>query len=366
MNRAMEGGTLARTPYTPEHFDEAIDGEGEARGHYAELLPALEALDLEEAAGGVCDHLNERGIDFKGDEGPEEFPLDLVPRLLEAAQWEELETGLRQRAAALNAFITDAYTEQLIVREGAVPARLIETSENFEAEMVEVEVRGRPAPVIGFDIVRAEDGHFRILEDNCMNPSGIAYALAARTALDAFVPPQPPAERRDIAYAIELLSHVLAAAAPDGDPDVPTALISEGEENGAWYEHVELAKRLGIPIVDPETLQVRDGRLHGTTREGERTELRVIYLRDNVAKLRDANGDPTWQHALLEPVRRGTLGTVSAFGSGMGDDKLTHAYSEEMIRFYLGEEPIIPIVRAYDMADPEARGEAFERLEELV
>jgi len=366
MNRAMEGGKLARAPYTPEHFDEAIDGEGEARGHYAELLPALEALDLEEAAGGVCDHLNERGIDFKGDEGPEEFPLDLVPRLLEAAQWEELETGLRQRAAALNAFITDAYTEQLIVREGAVPARLIETSENFEAEMVEVEVRGRPAPVIGFDIVRAEDGHFRILEDNCMNPSGIAYALAARTALDAFVPLQPPAERRDIAYAIELLSHVLAAAAPEGIDEPAMALISEGSENGAWYEHQTLAERLGMPIVHPDDLEVRDGRLFGTPAGGRPGELHVTYMRDAVAKLRDESGDPTWQHALLEPVRRGNLSTVSAFGSGVGDDKLTHAYSDELIRFYLGEEPIIPTVRTYDMTVDEQREEVFERIDEMV
>jgi uncharacterized circularly permuted ATP-grasp superfamily protein len=92
----------------------------------------------------------------------------------------------------------------------------------------------------------------------------------------------------------------------------------------------------------------------------------VIYLRDNLAKLRDDHGDPTWQHALLEPVRRGNLGTVSAFGSGLGDDKLTHAYSEQLIRFYLGEEPIIPIVPTYDLADPETREQAFERIEEMV
>src|SRR3954452_19264911 len=136
MTRAMEGGTVARTPYTPEHFDEAIDAEGEARGHYAELLPALEAIDLDEVAASIRDHLAELGIDFKGDEGPEEFPLDPVPRLLERSEWEELEAGLRQRAAALNAFIADVYSEQRICRDGAVPNRLIETSENLEAEIV--------------------------------------------------------------------------------------------------------------------------------------------------------------------------------------------------------------------------------------
>jgi uncharacterized circularly permuted ATP-grasp superfamily protein len=362
----MEGGTRARTPYTPEHFDEAIDPDGEPRGVYAMLLPALEELDLAEAESEIKAHLRLRGIDFKGDAGPEDFLLDLVPRVLDRAQWEELEAGLRQRARALNAFIRDAYFEQRIVREGVVPARVIETSENLEPEMVGVEIPGTPAPVFGFDVVRGEDGRFHILEDNCMNPSGIAYALAARTAIDTFVPLQPPGERRDIAHAVDLLGQVLAAASPDGDPDVPMALISEGDENGAWYEHEALAERLGIPVVDPETLEVRDGRLYGTPAGGRPVELRVIYLRDNVAKLRDENGDPTWQHALLEPVRRGNLGTVSGFGSGIGEDKLTHAYSEELIRFYLGEEPIIPIVPTYDLADPEAREEAFERIDELV
>jgi len=362
MTGAMEGGTVARTPYTPEHFDEAIDGEGEPRGHYADLLAALEGLDLDQAAAGIREHLREQGVDFKGDEGPEEFALDLVPRLLEASVWEDLEAGLRQRAAALNAFIHDVYTEQRVVRDGAVPARLIETSENFEAEMVGVEVRGPHAPVIGFDIVRGEDGHFRVLEDNCMNPSGIAYTLAARSAIDTFVPLQPPAERRDIAYAVELLGKAIAEAAPSDLDETAVALISEGEENGAWYEHQALAERLGIPIVHPDDLEVRDGRLYG---EGS-MRLDVIYLRDNVAKLRDERGNPTWQHALLEPVRRGTLSTLSAFGSGVGDDKLTHAYSEELIRFYLGEEPIIPTVRTYDMAVDEQREEVFGRLDEMV
>lgn len=357
---------MAWTPYTPERFDEAIDAEGEARGHYAELLAALDGLDLEQAAERIRDHLREQGVDFKGDEGPEEFTLDLVPRLLEAPAWEKLEEGLRQRAAALNAFIRDAYSEQLIVREGAVPARLIETSENFEAEMVGVEVTGPHAPVIGFDVVRGEDGAFRILEDNCMNPSGIAYALAARTAVDAFVPLQPPAERRDIAYAVELLSKVIAEAAPEGASDPSVALISEGDENGAWYEHAALAERLGIPIIHPDDLEVRGDRLYGASAGGRSVELDVIYLRDAVAKLRDEEGRPTWQHALLGPVRSGNLGTVSAFGSGVGDDKLTHAYSEELIRFYLGEEPIIPTVRTYDMVVDDQRDQVFERIDEMV
>jgi uncharacterized circularly permuted ATP-grasp superfamily protein len=360
----MEGGTKARTPYVPEHFDEAVDPDGEPRGVYAELLPALEALDLAGAKSEIKAHLKLHGIDFKGDEGPEDFLLDLVPRVLDRDQWAELEAGLRQRARALNAFIRDAYFEQRIVREGIVPARVIETAENLEPEMMGVEVIGPYAPVIGFDVVRTDKG-FRILEDNGMNPSGIAYAIAARAAIDTFLPLQAPGERRDIAYAVELLRRVLEAAAPGGDPE-PGALISDGEESSAWYEHVELSERLGLKLLRPDDLEVRDGRLYGTPAGGRPVELRVLYLRDDIAQLRDKNGDPTWRYALLEPVRRGNLSTVSAFGCGVGDDKLAHAYSEEMIRFYLGEEPIIPIIPTYDLADPEARDQVFERIEEMV
>src|SRR4029453_11395123 len=128
----MEGGTRARTPYTPEHFDEAIDPDGEPRGVYAELLPALDQLDLAEAESEIKAYLRLRGIDFKGDEGPQDFLLDLVPRGIDPDQWEQPEAGLRQRARALNAFVRDAYFEQRIVREGVVPARVIETSENLE------------------------------------------------------------------------------------------------------------------------------------------------------------------------------------------------------------------------------------------
>jgi uncharacterized circularly permuted ATP-grasp superfamily protein len=360
----MEGGTKARTPYVPEHFDEAIDRDGEPRGVYAELLPVLETLDLAEAKSEIKAHLKLHEIEFKGDEGPEAFLLDVVPRVLERDEWDQLEAGLRQRARALNAFISDAYFEQRIVRKGAVPARVIETAENLEPEMVGVEVRGPYAPVIGFDVVRTDEG-FRILEDNGMNPSGIAYAIAARAAIDTFVPLQPPGERRDIAYAVELLRRVLEAAAPGGDPE-PGALITDGEDSSAWYEHVELSKRLGLRLLVPDDLEVRDGRLYGAPAGKRKEELRVVYLRDDIAQLRDENGDPTWRHALLEPVRRGNLSTLSGFGCGVGDDKLAHAYSEEMIRFYLGEEPIIPIIPTYDLADPEARDEVFERIEEMV
>ena len=183
---------------------------------YADLLPALEKFDLEKAA----DQMQRarppaRGVDFKGDQGPEDFPLDVVPRMLSAAGWEELERAFGS-GPALNEFIRDAYSEQRIVRDGVDPRAVIETSENLEPEMVGVEVRGPHAPVIGFDIVRGDDGRLRILEDNALRPPRDRLRLAARTAIDAFVPLQPPAERRDIAFAVELLAGDPRRARPTG------------------------------------------------------------------------------------------------------------------------------------------------------
>jgi len=366
----MEGGTRSReaaAPYLPTGFDEAIDAEGNPRGDYGEILAALERLDLDEARERLHRHYEELGIVFGTDAGEDVVHLDVVPRLFTANEWDQIERGLLQRTRALNDFIADVYSEQLIVREGAVPARLIETAEHFEAEMVGVEPLGLRASVIGFDVVRGEDGNLRILEDNCQTPSGIAYAIAERAALDACVPIPPPGERRDVALAIELLHDLICRTAPLYAAAAPNAaLITDRSGNAASFDHRELADRLGLPLLTPDDLEVRGGRLYGAV-PGERpVELHVIYRRTDQSRLHDEEGRETWLRPLLEPVRKGTLGVITTFGAGVADDKLTHAYSDQLVRYYLGEEPILPAVRTYDLAMAEQREQALERADELV
>ncbi|MGZ5411170.1 MAG: circularly permuted type 2 ATP-grasp protein [Solirubrobacterales bacterium] len=354
--------------YVPDGYDEALDASGRPRGSYEGMLATLAEQDLEELAARLRAHCAENGIDFRVPGGSREFHLDVVPRIVTAAEWAELERGLLQRARALNEFAADAYGEQWAVRDGVVPERLIETSQNFEPDMVGVEVQGPHASVIGFDVVRGADGLLRVLEDNAMTPSGIAYAIAARSAIDAIVPLKPPGERRDVAAGVEQLAAAIRAAAPPGAGGEPrAALLSDGPENSAWYEHRDLAGRLDISLLTPERVEQRDGRLWGAAEGEVPRPLDVVYRRTAEGGLRGRDGKPTWvAEALLEPVRRGALGMVNAFGGSVADDKLTHVYVEELIRYYLGEEPVLSSVPGFDLGIEEQRAEALERIDELV
>ena len=351
--------------YVPEGFDEAVTESGRPRPVYEDVLASLREADLGSIAERIGGHFDEHEIEFQSPNGSEDFHLDPVPRILTAEEWGELERGLRQRARALREFVIDAYSEQRIVREGAIPARVIETAERFEPEMVGVEADRLPPLVIGFDVVRGPDGAFQVLEDNATTPSGLAYALAARSTVDALVSLRPPAERRDPALLLDQLADVLAEATGESEPSA--ALLTDGEDNSAWFEHRDLAQRLDIPLLTPDRLSVRDGRLIAALDDGEERALDVIYRRTNEARLRDDDGDPTWlSELLLEPVRRGTLAVVSPLGVSVCDDKLTHVYVEEMVRFYLGEEPIVPSLRSYDLTIDAAREEVLDQIKRMV
>ena len=352
--------------YVPEGYDEALDDDGEARPVYAGLASGLEQVDLGESAAKIGEHFDQHEIDFRSPHGSELFRLDPVPRIITAEEWDRLEAGLVQRARALKAFFLDAYSEQRIVREGAIPARVIETAEGFEHDLVGIELAADPVLLIGFDVVRGADRQFKVLEDNATTPSGLAYTIAARMATDAFVPLKPPGERRDPSALLDLLAEAIRAAAPGGSDQPAAALVADGPDNSAWFEHQDLAERLAMPLYRPGQLEVRDRRLWAED-DGKAREIEVVYRRTNEAALYDDDGNPTWlAECLLEPVRAGNLSVISPLGISVCDDKLSHAYSEEMIRFYLGEEPVIAPLRTYDLVVPEARAEVLDRLEEMV
>lgn len=359
---------LDRPLYVPEGYDEALDESGRPRAAYAEVIPALREAKLGPIEQRISEHFDRHGVEFESSEGSLEFHVDPVPRILTAAEWDLLERGLRQRADALNAFIRDAYSEQRIVREGRIPARVIETAEYFEPEMVGVELPERPAAVIGFDVVRDEDGEFAVLEDNCRTPSGMAYMLAARQAIDAFVPLTPPGERRDALLLIEALDRALRAAAPPAAGSEPAvALLTDGPMNSGWFDHQELSARLGIPLVTGGDLELKGGCVYATIGDEPERKLDVIYRRTDDEGLRDPDGEPTWlSELLLEPISRVNVSLVTSFGTGVADDKLSHAYVEEMIRFYLDAEPILPSLRSYDLTVDAVREEVLDRVEEMV
>jgi uncharacterized circularly permuted ATP-grasp superfamily protein len=349
-------------PLEPDCVDEAFAAGGEPRPLYAELLEELAGQDLKRLRERVEAKVARSGMTF-GDGEP--IAVDPVPRLIEAAEWEQLRAGLLQRVQALNAFVADAYGPQRIFDAGAVPRRLLETSTGYAPAMRGLLDSGPPpATVAGLDLVRDRDGELRVLEDNLRMPSGACYAVGVREA----VAPEIGRTVRPSAHGdyLEKLGEAIRAAAPEGRDEPFAVVLSDGPENGAWYEHERIGRELGLPIVTPGQLEARRGRLFARIGR-ERHQVDVIYRRLDADQLTGPNGGLTELGELLVPaLRSGRLRCANAFGTGLADDKLTHAYVERMIEFYLGEEPQLRSVFSYDLSDENARKEAMERLDELV
>ncbi len=328
---------------------------------------ALAGRDLVQLAEEVTGRLRRRGVTFGSGPTGEEFRVDPVPRVISAADWEPLAAGLAQRVRALNRFVADVYGAQRIVEAGVVPARAIATAEYFEPALVGLDPAPRTwIPVAGLDVVREPDGEFKVLEDNVRTPSGLTYAIAARDALAESLPRPAGVEVRPLDPAYDLLGRTLAAAAPDGVGDPVVVVLGDGPQNAAAYEHKTIARRLGLPLLVPSDLSVRGGRLFARV-DGRTARVDVVYRRTDLDRLYDPAGEPTpLGEILLAPWRAGRLGLVNAFGTGVADDKLIHAYVEDIVRFYLGEEPLLRSVPTYDPGEPDQLAMILERVAELV
>jgi uncharacterized circularly permuted ATP-grasp superfamily protein len=354
-------------PLDERFFDEAFEPDGAPREHYEALLGELEDTDLHALALAVAGDLHSRGVAFRGATGDTRFRMDPVPRLVTAGEWEELEAGLRQRVRALNAFLEDAYGERRIVAAGVVPERVIDGADGRDPWMEDVHVpHGAYAGMAGLDVVRDGEGRFMVLEDNLRTPSGLSYMEATRDSLEERLPDSAHRDKRSVADVYDVLGAALRNAAPDGLGNPSIVVLSDGPSNSAWFEHETIARRLDVPLVGLADLEPRGGRLFARVEDRLR-QVDVLYRRTDEDRLADEHGRPTpLADALLEPLRRGTLATFNAFGSGLADDKLVHAYVEQMVRFYLGEEPLVASVPTYDLGEPDQLVRALGRLDELV
>jgi uncharacterized circularly permuted ATP-grasp superfamily protein len=335
-------------------YDEALLPDGRPREASAAALAAVAGKDPAGLQAAVRDRLEQAGVLFVAEDGGS-APLDPVPRVLTAEEWQDVKVGLAQRVKALNAFVADAYGARSIVKAGIVPARVIETAEHHEPAMQGVTPPGGQwIGIAGLDVVRDAEGEFRVLEDNLMTPSGYAYAVAARDAVLSELEP-PEADRpRPFDELPDLLGGALHAAAPE--PGGAVVVLTDGPENGAYWEHAWAANALGLPLVEPGDLRVEGDVLYHGARD-----VAVVYRRTNADMLASPVG------ALLDrPLRAGTLGVINAFGTGVGDDKLTHAYVEDIVRYYLGEEPAIRSVPTYDLARPDHLEQALDIFADLV
>jgi uncharacterized circularly permuted ATP-grasp superfamily protein len=327
------------------------------------LRARLDTADLEALRARAEERLHRSGVTF----GARPFAVDPVPRLIAGDEWAPLRAGIVQRVRALEAFVTDAYGERAIVRAGRLPARVLEGADHYEPDLIGLRPPGGWIGVAGLDLLRRPEGSFAVVEDNVRTPSGAGYLLAAREAVDAALG-WAPAERADVRDAVlDGLRAALRAVVPPGVERPFAVLLSDGPANAASWEHRLLADRLALPLVHLDELELRGTRLYARRPAGHARPVDVVYRRTDEDRLRDATGHLTPVAAKLLPAwRAGTLGLVNAFGAGVADDKLAHAYVADMVRFYLSEEPLLPSVGTYDLGDERVRADALSRLDELV
>ncbi len=349
-------------------FEEGIAGGSNATAHDRKVWESIGGRNLKQLSEAVARGCSRRGVSFKSAEGAQDFRIDPIPRVIDAEEWNELSTGVAQRVRALELFVRDVYGDRQIVEAGVVPAGSLDSTHHYERKLMGMsEQIGSWITVAGLDVVRDSDGSFKVLEDNLRTPSGIAYAVATREVLGEHLPPPEDLHVRSLDTAFRTLGEGLRAAAPGEAGEDPTVvLLSDGHLNSAFYEHATIAAYLGLPLVLVDQLSVRHGRLYAQLPDGERA-VDVVYRRTDEDRLTDDRGEPTLlAQLLLEPVLKGTLACVNAFGTGVADDKLMHAYVEQMVRFYLGEEPILKSVPTYDPTQPGVLEMVLERIGELV
>ncbi|TAL45935.1 MAG: circularly permuted type 2 ATP-grasp protein, partial [Chitinophagaceae bacterium] len=308
---------------------------------------------------------------YSSGEGIEKiFPFDIIPRIIRADEWKQIEAGIKQRLKALNIFLTDIYHQQFIIKDGIVPAKLIYTCPYFLREMVNVEVPFNIyTHISGVDLIRDSDGQFFVLEDNLRTPSGVSYMLENRSITYRIFPDQLP--RNNVLpvkdYPDLLLKNLLSLAnSQSSNPTV--VLLTPGIFNSAYFEHTTLARLMGIELVEGRDLVVDNQRVYMKTTKGLK-QVDVIYRRVDdefidplVFRPDSMLGVP----GIYWAYRKGNVSIVNAMGNGVADDKAVYAYVPDMIRYYLNEEPILKNVPTYPLANAEYRKMAIANMNKMV
>ncbi|MGH2704986.1 MAG: circularly permuted type 2 ATP-grasp protein [Actinomycetota bacterium] len=359
-------------------YDEVFADDGSIRPHYRSITSWLEDLSpdaLVQRASMRDAAFRTQGITFSlsGDaEGLERtFPMDLVPRIIPFSDWRHIEQGLVQRISALNQFLEDIYTgDGAIVRDGIVPAWLVKTSRGFVRQAVGIPVpHGTRCVVAGIDLVRDAQGSFLVLEDNLRVPSGISYVIENRVAMTRLLPKLFGHQRvQPVSQYPALLHSALQTVAPSGTASPTVVVLTPGIHNAAYFEHAFLARQMGIELVEGRDLAVDGHELFARTTRGP-VRVDVVYSRvsdaflDPVAFRRDSLlGVP----GLMTAARAGSVAVANPVGNGLADDKAVYPFVPEMIRYYLGAEPILPNVPTYLLWEPDQRAHVLERLDRLI
>ena len=375
------GSTLAprKTPQGLPPFDEmfghpAHPGDtAQSRDAYRELYQALARMTQEELRGrteSLASSYLAQGVtfDFAGEERP--FPLDAVPRVIDQSEWTDVEAGIKQRVTALERFLADVYGKQEAVRDGVIPAGLITSSSHFHREAAGiVPANGVRIQVSGIDLIRDEQGGWRVLEDNVRVPSGVSYVISNRRVMAQTLPELFVSMRvRPVGDYPNRLLQALRASAPEGVDDPTVVVLTPGVYNSAYFEHTLLARLMGVELVEGRDLFCSGGRVWMRTTSGP-TRVDVIYRRvddEFLDPLQFRADSMLGSPGLMLAARLGNVTIANAVGNGVADDKLVYTYMPDLIRYYLSEEPIVKNVDTWRLEDPGALEEVLDRLDELV
>ena len=365
---------------TDGFFDEMFDANGVPRPHYATVFDGLNnvpkdeyknkqaAVELAFMRGGITftvynDSLGTERI----------FPFDCVPRVIPVEEWEVIERGLIQRLHALNLFLHDIYHEQKILKDRIIPAQIVLGAKHFRREFMHFEVpKDIYVHICGSDLIRDHDGRYLVLEDNLRCPSGASYMLENRSALKRAFPDlfQAAGVKPVVGYPQELLKSMQFVAPPNSPrqehPNV--VLLTPGVYNSAYFEHAFLARQMGIPIVEGRDLVARDFKVYMRSTAGL-VPVDVIYRRidddfldPSVFRPDSVLGVP----GLVNAARAGNVCLANSIGTGVADDKVVYYYVPKIIKYYLGEEPILSQVDTYLASEAQDRTYILENLDKLV
>jgi uncharacterized circularly permuted ATP-grasp superfamily protein len=361
----------------PKGWDEMFSEKG-VRSTYRQVLQALQnhnPENLQQKQKQAADFFMNQGITFTvysdKNEGIERiFPFDIIPRIITQKDWNEVESGIAQRLKALNIFLEDIYNEQLIVKEGIIPASLIASCPHYIQEVHGIKLpHNIHVHIAGIDLIRGAKGEFYVLEDNLRCPSGVSYMLENREITKKIFPEMFTSNDVSMVANYPMIFHnILVSLSPRNISNPNVVLLTPGIYNSAYYEHTFLARQMGIPLVEGRDLIVNNNKVYMKTTAGLR-QVDVIYRRLDdeyldplVFKPDSTLGVP----GLISAYKMGNVALVNAVGNGVADDKAVYAFVPDMIRYYLNEEPILKNVPTYQMENVEERELVFADMENMV
>lgn len=360
--------------YDCDGFDEAIDTSGKIKKSYSSVFDTISQLGptvLSERVqlAEVLQTMRGESFTCAGNSAQTPLPLDLIPRVIPAQEWDFLEAGIKQRVKALESFLTDVYSTCEILRDAVIPSWVVLGSAGYQRSAFGINPKTY-IHVAGLDLVKDKSGSWKVLEDNIRVPSGVSYMVEHREILARVLPELFQSEMiRPVNHYAKLLQASLMASAPNEIKDSPyVVLLTPGIYNSAWFEHAFLARQMGIELVETGDLLVEENKVFVRTTAGPK-RVDVIYRRIDeefldplVLRPDSLLGVP----GLVNAVRSKTVAIANAFGTGIGDDKAVYAYMPKIINYYLGEKPLLGNVPTLLMGDPEQKQHALSNVEKYV